>query len=352
MTQTSPFVTRTGGIICTIGTTLPDNTNLLYNMYLNKEIGEDKRFFFTWEEVRDLKKIRNPAEAARYEKRVLGEIKRYGIQSDYIQTQYYVSFDIKGSRFTTLDSLEPLMTGDYGLTQDEIIEASNNMNKYIFASLDTAVMNDYSVMIIGISEEIDNSIRNIVKKVIIFNPNKEQISPEDLMQKVANICHSYRVDSIIIDTTANQIDRAFYLQKELVNKQINTQIIPYSYANQNKRMMMGYLEDSIFNQNLILPKKEYRKRSEYNELIEELLYLKKEVSPSGVLTYKAPETSNCYDDAVMALGQFNYCYKVMMKYISDNKKIKLGGSAVYNLSYNKFLQFDSALERAGYYNFY
>jgi hypothetical protein len=116
-------------------------------------------------------------------------------------------------------------------------------------------------------------------------------------------------------------------------------IIPYTYAGKNKKTMMGYLEDSIYNQSLILPKESYRQTDDaYDEAIKQLLYLKKTRTLSGKISYKAPDGKDFYDDLPMTLAQFNYALEYIRRSISDKIIVDLGDGVNYYIEYNKFIK--------------
>ena len=102
---------------------------------------------------------------------------------------------------------------------------------------------------------------------------------------------------LILDATASQKDRARRIVEKLNIRNVNTMVVPFSYANQNKQRMMTALIDSINSEDLILPEKKYTElNSDYKELLDELLYIQAVQTPSGAITYKAPVGSSFHDD--------------------------------------------------------
>lgn len=353
--QIKPFGTRTGGILFAIGTTLSNPDNVLFDMYADKDIPMDRKLLYTWEDVHRYKKMVSEDLAEKYERRVEKEIKKYGINSDYVQSQYYVSFDIVGSKFMTIERLRGnnIMRGRYGI---EYIQ--NKPTNFIVAGFDPAVVNDYAVLTIGestliaIDDDKDaTTIQNKLVDVSILNRDKHRISIDFLLEYLCNECEKHKVDMLMFDSTAGQEHAVFYLIEKFKERGINTLVIPYSFSGTNKVAMMQYFEDSLFNQTLILPSEEYRNSiPDYDELLEELCYLQKEMSPSGKPTYKAPEGTSFFDDCVMSLAMMNYCtyYTIMNAY---KKVIDLGSGVIYPIKPHKYvsIQEKKKRKRVGYY---
>ena len=78
----APQTTRTAGIIVALGTTLPDVSNLLYNLYKSDDIPKERKIIFNWEQVYEMKKLRNEEDAEKYKIRVQKEIAKYGMNSE------------------------------------------------------------------------------------------------------------------------------------------------------------------------------------------------------------------------------------------------------------------------------
>jgi len=333
-TNVRPFTTSTGGICFTIGTANNEPESLLRDLYVGSMVPDECRIFCNAEEAIRYKEIVNKEHAEKYRQKFEKEVADKGINSDYIQTQYYVNFNIVGNNFTSLSRLKGnnILIGDL---EDDFIALDH---EYKIGAVDPALDKDMAGMVCGVSRFGESSVISEVKDVIILHDKAdEKKSPERLVNRIVNICLAHQLDYIILDTTANQGDRAYYLYMALRKAGCNTMIIPYDYSSKNKKTMMGYLEDSIFNQSLILPKLEYREKSDaYDELLRQLLYLKKDKTASGNTTYKAPEGRNFYDDLPMALGQFNYLLEYVRREQAKRTIINLGDDIKYFVKYNKF----------------
>jgi len=331
--QIKPFVTRTGGVLIAIGTTLPDVENLLYNMYIDDELPTHNKFLMTWEEVVKLKKKNSEDMAEKYQIRVEKEIKKYGKLSEYIQTQYYVSFQVAGDRFITMDKLRANNIFSGEITDDMITVYGN---EYVVAGFDPALNNDYAAMSIGVAQlNDDDNIIVKAQKFIIFNPDRKNMAITTLVEKVARVCELYKIDMLMVDASGQQSDRAYLLYATLRKNGINTLLVPYDYGGKNKGYMFRYFEDSIFNQSFILPAEEYMRVDEtYAEFVDELLYMKKTLSPSGVIQYKAPNGAMFFDDGVCAMAQLNY----VTYYVNRNagKVVDFGDNIKYKLGLHKY----------------
>lgn len=334
-TQIKPFLTSTGGPCVCIGTTLPEDTSLLYNMFKDKQITEDRRIFYTWEDVYKAKKLNDEKSAEIYKNSVTTEINKYGLRSDYIQTQYYCSFKVRGNKFVTNEDLEnnKILTG----VIEEDISDFEKVNTYKIAGFDPATTNDYCSVVTGIAEADGDKFNVSLKNCYTLNRDDEKLSPERMVIMVADICKKNKIDMIIMDSSANQDDRAYYLYKELKARGINTFVIPYAFGNKNKQTMMRHLEDSIYNQTITLPRREFTEfHEDYKELLDELLYLQVTVSETGTIKYKAPEGTIFFDDHVMSLAMMNFCCHYVKMRMPSKHKIDLGDGVKYYLRFHKY----------------
>lgn len=341
--QVQPFTTRTGGISYVLGTTLPDDANLLYSYYKDKSIPDELKIIYTWEDVFELKNLINENEAKKYKVSVEKEIANFGKNSDYILTQYYCSFKIKGTRFTTMEDLERnnmFAGGNINKNLKSIVINKEIESKYVFriGAYDPALTIDYAGITTGIATKLGNinQFNVILKNCIILNREDQNLSSSSLLDMVADICEYNNLDMLIIDSTAAQIDRAYMLVCKLKERNIDTLVVPFNYAGNNKQIMMKYFEDSISNQTLKLPKESNRiEHLDYDELIKELLYFQRIPKSNGNIEYKAPEGGNFHDDLVMSLAMLNYCCKYVLDSYSRKKEVNLGSGIKYRLYLHK-----------------
>lgn len=294
---------------------MPEDSSVLFNMYKDKGIPDNKKIRYDWIDVYKLKVLsdkiydmnKNYIEiedraSEIYRRSVEKEIKKYGEKSDYILTQYYVSFDVKGSRFITMDMLEQFNIFRGGRITDTLNvlnDKTQGIATFKIGALDPALDDDYAFLTIGtvVVDLIERVVLEIKpRNFYILNEDEDVISPETLIERTGRKCAEYELDMIILDSSAAQADRAYYLYKWLAKNNINTMVIPYAYGNQNKQKMMAYLEDSIYSSRLSLPDLDEAKHHKtFNELIEELLYLQKTYTASKII-YKAPEGRQFFDD--------------------------------------------------------
>lgn len=344
--QVQPFVTRTGGFSYVMGTTLPDEENLLYSYYCDNGISKEKKIIYTWEEVYELRSYNNKKEAEKYKTFVNSEIAKFGLSSDYILTQYYCSFNIKGDKFITLEDLtdNDVFSGGSICNDLKKIVIDNEeieMNHlYRIGAYDPALNIDIAALTIGISTGIDdiNTYTTITKNLYALNKeNKTKVvlSSDQILDRVANLCEFHNLDMIILDTTAGQIDRAYTLYMKLKERNIDTMVVPFSFANANKQLMMKYFEDSIYNKNFKLPtKKESEYHEDYQEAIKELLYLQK-IKSKNKYDYSSPTGKNFHDDFPMSLALLNYCCKYVHDCYCKKYHVNLGGGINYRLKLHK-----------------
>ena len=330
-------------------------------MYADKALPESHKIMYNWEEVYYSKKITDDKtlpeakrKSEKYKAGIMKEIVKYGITSMFIQTQYYVSFSSQGTRFTTIEMLRegdnPIFK-DYRLCEnDEDIRISINKEDkehiyFVVGGIDPATTNDYAAFAVGVAKvrKIDREVVDYqLKAVKIMNPELKKITPETLISRCAELCSHYMVDMVMVDSSADQEDRAYYLRKKLIEIQCDTMVIPFSYANQNKFRMMRVFEESLIGGKVSFPSEDETSKDEYyKEFIDELLYFQKIVSKDAEgktkIKFEAPQSEGFYDDMVCAVAQSNYlCYYI--RYFLLEKKVRtinLGDGISYKLDYHK-----------------
>lgn len=337
--QCQPFVTKTRGCSYVLGTTLPDDSNLLYSYYKDRSIPDELKIIYNWEEVCELKTLISKEEGDGYKLSIEKEIANFGKDSDYILTQYYCSFKIRGTRFITMEDLERnnILSGGNINSDLKTIQIKKELEQnYVFriGAYDPALTQDYAGIATGIATKMGNinQFSVIMKDCKILNKNDRNMSTSELLDKVVDICDYNNLDMIMIDATAAQIDRAYMLVAKLKARGVDTLVIPFNYAGNNKQLMMKYFEDSISNQTLKLPNNLCRSSHEdYDELLKELLYFQRIPKSNGNVEYRAPEGGNFHDDLVFALAMLNYCCKYTLDCQSRKKEVMLGSGIKYRL---------------------
>ncbi len=312
---------------------------MLYSYYKDKAIPDNLKIIYTWEDVYELKALVNNEEGEKYKRSVEKEITNYGKNSDYVLTQYYCSFKIRGTRFITMEDLERnnILSGGNINKDLKSIQVKKELERnfvYRIGAYDPALTLDYAAITTGISTKMGNinQFKTIMKDCIILNKDNPNMSSSELLDRVADICEYNNLDMLIIDSTAAQIDRAYMLVCKLREREIDTLVVPFNYAGNNKQMMMKYFEDSMSNQNLKLPNERCREHSEdYDELLKELLYFQRLPKSNGNVEYKAPEGASFHDDCVMSIAMLNYCCKYVYDCQTRKKEAMLGSGIKYKL---------------------
>lgn len=176
------------------------DSNVLYNLYKNKTIPEQNKFIYDWKEVYKCRKLVNEKQADKYKKSVTDEITQYGEMSEYIQTQYYCSFKVRGGRFVTMDDLD-MFDVFQGEMCDNIADYNSNQYIYRIASYDPALSEDYAALTIGVAIRYpgEGRFKVSLKNCYILNEIGIQTSSETLLSKVVEFCDDNMIDMIIVD---------------------------------------------------------------------------------------------------------------------------------------------------------
>ncbi len=329
----APMTSRTGGCTIIQGTSLPSAEQLLYATYRRKSIDEKRRVFVNVEEVYQSIYLRSPDEAEDYWRRYSKEAGDFGENSDYIMSQYYVSFDIKGERWFTLEQLEELSVfrikeiGIDNLTKTLPMYSDSSRRYYRIGSFDSAKKNDIAAFICGIVEvtedrgDIDYNI--YITDFISVNDEEKKsnkiLTPEVMTERLVSLCSRYRLDMIIFEATANQDDRAFYLAKALSRTGIGTKVIPIDYSGTNKQKIFLKAESVVQCAKVALPIQDVSYQNKgYREFIEQLKIFKKEVIGSRI-KFAAPEGRNLHDDFISAFAQLVY----IPYYLTESELVKM-----------------------------
>jgi hypothetical protein len=319
----APMTNRTGGMTIIQGTSLPDASQLLYSTYRRKSIPKKCRIMKDVIEVFTSIALRSKEEALLYWDRYVKESSDWGVHSDYIQTQYFVSFAVKGDRWFEIGELEesgvftiPKLTTKY-LTEEYIKRYKPESNKfYRVGSFDSAKKKDMAAYVGGIIEEVDIGedgdieYHSYVSDFRIINEREReqglQMSPDDLTDRIASICIKEKLDMLVYETSAGQSDRAYYLAKELKRRGSRTKVIPIDYGGRNKQKIFLKAESIIQSGKTSLPLVENFKYDRFfKEFIEQLKIFKKEYKGSTI-KFAAPEGNGLHDDFISAWVDFIY----------------------------------------------
>jgi len=149
---------------------------------------------------------------------------------------YYINFNIVGDNFT---SLERLKNNNLFLGEIEM-SFECDINEYKIGAVDPALGKDMAGMMCGVARFGGIVSYKWVKNVIILHDkNIAKKSPNELIKLITKHCIAQQLDYLVLDTTGNQIDRAYYLYKSFRESGCNTMIIPYTYAGKNKKPWWG-----------------------------------------------------------------------------------------------------------------
>lgn len=329
-----------------MGTTLSNAENLLFQTYKKKSMPDERKIIYDVEDVYKMVKMRSETDAEIIWMKFKKELSDHGLYSDYIKTQYYCSFDVKGSRFVTLDRLEELgvIRKDYLTGMEEYLKRfsvkANNI--YRIGSFDSARYHDMAIFVGGILKvDEENGIKTysiyttdfrIINK--IERDNGTVISPSTLTERCSSICNEFKLDMAIYDSTGQQSDRVYYLWQLNKMKEIKTMIVPYSYVGGNKQAMFQKLEEKIESVEVFLPNKD-DPNQDYQEFLKQFSYFKKEEVGTKI-KYQAPQARGFFDDFVVGFAQLAYLPHYLDKCEDLGTSANLASDADYDLCFSKW----------------
>lgn len=354
----APMTNRTGGSIIVQGTSLPNADQLLYATYRKRSIKPENKIMLNILEVYKSVALRSKEEADQLWQKYENEAMDNGVYSDYIQSQYFVSFDIKGDRWLKLDTLESagIFSKIQTLGIDKYVaQHISNYNQqdpryYRVASFDSARKHDLAAFCAGILEVTkDTDGGNLYHTNITdFHTINEKekatgkvINPDVLVDRVCALCIRLGIEYIIYDTSGQQVDRAYYLAKQLRKKNAKTIVIPMDYGGKNKQKMFGVAETIFETGKTSLPSLDLQSHSpSYKELIEEIKVFKKSVE-GNTIRYAAPQATNIHDDFVCSVVQLIYLPHHIDHCISHRKKAELD-----SLEYNYPIRWEKSFNKS------
>lgn len=321
-TNIAPMTSRTGGITIIQGTSLPEANQLLYATYRKKSIDQTHRVLFNAIEVYLSIALRSVEEADVYWQRYIKEASDNGVLSDYIQSQYFVSFNIKGDRWVELGAMEEdgiFSIKQYGIeyfTKECLRSYNKNDSRYYrIGSFDSAKKRDLAAFTAGILEctttlDGDSNYHVYTTDFITVNEKEKengiQINPDQLTERLVSLCIKYELDMLVYETSAQQTDRAYYLAKELKRRNVQTKVIPIDYARGMKQRMFEKVEGIINTGRTSTLDLEMTKHSKsFKEFIEELKIFKK-IYEKNSIKFSAPDGRGLHDDFISAWVQMVY----------------------------------------------
>lgn len=261
----------------------------------------------------------------------INKVKMQGLNSTEVMTNFMMRGDVLEGKFMTSDFMRR-----NNMLESELFQHIDKEAKFRVAGVDFASSQDYSAMVIADVYSDDTGTYNYkIRSVRVFNIDKQKIDQKFVSKEIASMCLSFKIDMIAVDASAQQQYHANSVVDEIGKLNINTLVVGYKFANNNKLNLMSYLEATLISQNCKLPKEEYIKTDKhYKILYNELITLKKEkTTKSNNLQYyaKLPDT----DDCVMALAMSVYCVPYVENLIAKGKMIELE-SRRYFPRLNKF----------------
>lgn len=305
---------------------------------------------FTCKEVEAYKKFISYKAAESYMLRVNKEIANYGLDSMYIQTQYFCSFDVVGDRFLTDEMVETINLYNCNGGIDMLDDGDRIFR---IGSLDSSRKDDYCVLSVGDAKIMDESTFDYItsiREVIIMNPSKERLGVESIVSSMVDTAKRLKLDYLMIDATAGQFFLAMSLYLELKKANISTQLVPLIYSQQSKMDMFSYFEKTLFDRKINLPIYEYSSQSfGLIQLRKELSYFKKEIKTGGKVSYAAPNGTDFYDDAICSTAQLVYCLQYINQLPRNKKLIEWGDGHREYLTISKAEKGEHKLKRARSY---
>lgn len=293
-------------MITIVGTTLNDTTNLLHETYGRESLGKERKFMLNVIDVYTSIAHRSLDEAEMYWNRFALECKDFGLNSDYIQSQYFVSFDLEGRSIFKLKKLNELGIFN-GVKVRQGLE-------YKVGSIDTARSIDYCAYCSGsIWEEYDITTdtmkyETVVNKFRCLNEkelkHKSILDIDTLTQRLVHLCYEDNLDMLVFESTANQIDRAYVVAKALKARGLKTVVIPIDYSSKNKKNIYDKAETDILSEKVHFPTLDNTRTDKwFKELLSEFETTQKIVK-DGNVKYHTPEKT--HDDFISCLFQMIY----------------------------------------------
>jgi len=334
MRSIAPFASKNGGSICVTSISSTDSTCL---QYLVHTMEESIDFIYDRDKVYRMMKATSPREAELYYNSTESLITGMGGKnSTESQTNFFLSWDLQQGRFVTRESLKK-----NNVYETKIGDINYNAD-YIIGGLDLATVNDHTVLTVSEAYKSDYAIErygmpkmeegysHYIKDIIIYNLDKQRMSSMDLARKVAKDCRKYKLDMIMVDSTANQTSLVESIYEAIKKEGINTLVVPYNFSGAtNKLVMAGYAESVLFSGRCKIPLEEYKlAHKPYEIFLDELVSLLKIKEDNKInIQYRAPRGK--MDDTVMSFFLSLYCVQHVINLKHNNKLIEIGTNKIF-----------------------
>lgn len=329
--KTEAFTSKTGGckLLTGIGSNKADDAQTHYYNLKDSEMVEFNRVPFPV--VYGIMKYFDEKEARTMFNEFYSKSESWGgLQSLAVATHYLSRFDSMDGKFMTRRLLK----------RNKIQNIEYNPNKkptgkYRVAGVDFASMQDYQTMVIfdvwyDEYEDIYSGVKEMIPHydlvdVITFNKSKEKLDHEESGNQIAMFCRQYEIDMVNCDGTGTQAPYITMIIKALKRAGINTLVSAYSFAGNNKQIMMEFLENAFVKSSISLFNEVCEKTHlPYRLLIKEMIDLIKEKTPNNKnVQYKAPNGAGFSDDHVMAMALAVYTIENIEKMMRAGKYIEI-----------------------------
>ena len=206
-----------------------------------------------------------------------------------------------------------------GVAQDDIAGVFINIRACIANTFSDPKNDEMYYMGLDLAKHTDFTVISILnsKKQLVYFERFNQLDWGFQKNKIESIANNYNGAEIVMDSTG--IGDPIY--DDLKERGLN--VVGLKFTNESKKRLIEGLSIAIQEKNISFP--------DISELISELDMFEYQITPSGNITYAAPEGYN--DDCVVSLALANMCIEGGMKLTSkDMRDVEIEESEAITIS--------------------
>lgn len=214
-----------------------------------------------------------------YEQSVRSDIETHGIESDYIQREYFLKWQIGTGQYVTEDALEKMIDQNRGLTF--------HCKKWdCYAGIDTAKHPDSTVVTI-LRYNPENKKKEVINWMELRGENYQ-----DQFEIIQEFLKNYNVQAVAIDSTGQGDFMPDMFEKNTIWQNEKSGLFRVKFSAVSKDMIYKNLKVSIQELLTTLPKLDTKIGGRFRQ---QLLDLQQEYK-GQLLSVKHPDDPNAHDD--------------------------------------------------------
>lgn len=241
-------------------------------MIISTPAGKSGLFYDLWSKDNDFLKVKKTVFDVGKTEEEIEELRKNCVDDDIFKSEYCCEFLDSASSLFGFDLLRSCI---WDVLEDGVC----------FGGLDIGRKNDLTALAI-ILRTITG--KKYVREILTF----KDLEFSAQIQKISDAIEALKIKKLCIDSTGIGMQMAEELKKKYPHV-----VIPYQFTNQSKNDLFGELKKEMGLGNLLIP--------DDRQVIDELHSIKRNLSPSGNISYSADRTNGSHADRATAIALAN-----------------------------------------------